>query len=480
MAKSTSPPSQFARPGAYDGRRSPPDDLAPPQADLLTRAATIANTVNFRDRRRSSMLSELPLEETRRSVQNATTDVRRSLWSSTDDLLQPKPEGSTPGLGDEDSKWHTVPLGFALIPACVGVVFKNGSSVITDIMLLGLAGVFLHWSVRLPWDWYNSSRSTLATPSSLDTSAEHSEAEDEEILSPTSEGSTAKAGLSPSAGSGMGHRTMSQKEAWKELRGHEMLSLFSCFFFPMLGAYLLHAIRCHLSRPSESVVSNFSLTIFLLAAEVRPVAHVLKLIRARTLYLQRIVNEIPDAASPQDRRVGNLEQRLAELESQIRADEASQTSAVGSRNSKVTTAKTEVRKSIQPDLDALNRAVRRHEHRAALQIAATEGRLFGLEEKVNNAVSLAAVAAQREQRQRPGFIMILSKWIGGVMTFFFRTSWETFIFPFQMIGRALEAAVSATMAAILPSRKAGRLQDQERLRGRGRPLKRRVPLRAVQ
>jgi hypothetical protein len=42
-------------------------------------------------------------------------------------------------------------LAFALLPALGGMFFKNGSSVITDIMLLGLAAIFLNWSVRLPW-----------------------------------------------------------------------------------------------------------------------------------------------------------------------------------------------------------------------------------------------------------------------------------------------------------------------------------------
>jgi hypothetical protein len=42
-------------------------------------------------------------------------------------------------------------LAFALLPAISGALFKNGSAIVTDIMLLGLAGVFLHWSVTQPW-----------------------------------------------------------------------------------------------------------------------------------------------------------------------------------------------------------------------------------------------------------------------------------------------------------------------------------------
>jgi hypothetical protein len=42
-------------------------------------------------------------------------------------------------------------LAFAFLPAISGLLFKNGSAVVTDFMLLGLAGVFLNWSVTQPW-----------------------------------------------------------------------------------------------------------------------------------------------------------------------------------------------------------------------------------------------------------------------------------------------------------------------------------------
>ena len=48
----------------------------------------------------------------------------------------------------------------------------------------------------------------------------------------------------------------------------------------MLGAYLLHTIRGQLTRPSEGLVSDYNLTIFLCAAEIRPVSHLIKMIHA--------------------------------------------------------------------------------------------------------------------------------------------------------------------------------------------------------
>jgi hypothetical protein len=53
--------------------------------------------------------------------------------------------------GGDTSIWQSAPLVFALLPAVGGMFFKNGSAVISDVLLLGLAAIFLNWSVRLPW-----------------------------------------------------------------------------------------------------------------------------------------------------------------------------------------------------------------------------------------------------------------------------------------------------------------------------------------
>jgi hypothetical protein len=78
-------------------------------------------------------------------------EARRSFASSTDSLLLPKPNKTGEGEKHESSHWDSAPLAFALLPAVGGMLFTNGSSVVTDVMLLGLAAIFLNWSVRSPW-----------------------------------------------------------------------------------------------------------------------------------------------------------------------------------------------------------------------------------------------------------------------------------------------------------------------------------------
>lgn len=98
----------------------------------LGRASTFADTSSPLRQRRSSTFSD-------------------SIFSSTDDLLLPKARSVGLEAEAEHSHWHSAPLALALLPAVGGLLFHNGGAVITDATLLGLAAVFLNWSVRLPW-----------------------------------------------------------------------------------------------------------------------------------------------------------------------------------------------------------------------------------------------------------------------------------------------------------------------------------------
>lgn len=120
----------------------PGDDSVQQRHRSLPNRANISAEVPLSPgiRRRSSTLTDFSLDE-----------ARKAFRSSTDDLLLPKVSMNGNNHGREPSHWDSAPLAFALLPAIGGLLFKNGSSIITDIILLGLAAVFLNWSVRLPW-----------------------------------------------------------------------------------------------------------------------------------------------------------------------------------------------------------------------------------------------------------------------------------------------------------------------------------------
>jgi hypothetical protein len=234
-------------------------------------------------------------------------------------------------------------------------------------------------------------------------------------------------------------RPPSHEAAAKELYRHELLALLSCFLFPVLGAYLLHTIRSQLSRPSEGLVSNYNLTIFLLASELRPMAHLVKLVQSRTLHLQRIVKSNPynnerDITHVKDlvRRVEELEARSSNLQSS--GNDSTMEPALSGKQSAMLTA--EVRRALQPDLDALNRAVRRYEKRATLQAFQTDSRLLDLEARLNDAISLAAAAANNGLLQR-GFTSLIFAWAASAI-----------VLPFQALGAFARLPIKVTTALI--------------------------------
>jgi len=193
----------------------------------------------------------------------------------------------------------------------------------------GCPVLFIFWDGANGWctrDWYHSAQAirkkeeydgdTMILEESEDdnalsfSTATLEEVPEEEIVGQTT--------TQPPANKPI-RRLPAHEAATNELYTHEVLALLSCFVFPVLGAYLLHTIRSQLTRPSEGLVSNYNLTIFLLASELRPMAHMVKLIQSRTLHLQRVVNSNPyDSIKGKGiGDVGNLTRRLEDLEAYV-------------------------------------------------------------------------------------------------------------------------------------------------------------------
>ena len=226
------------------------------------------------------------------------------------------------------------------------------------------------------------------------------------------------------------------QKAESELRAHELIALLACFVMPLIGAWLLHAIRSQLSRPSEGLVSNYNLTIFLLGAELRPLSHLIRMIQSRTLHLQRTVHRNPyEAARVEPSQMLDLANRVNELESHIANKSSNVNGNMIPRNAAQVTS--EVRKLLQPDLDALNRAVRRYEKRATLLTLQTESRLQDLESRMADAISLAAAAERGNLAARRGFAAILLDWVCAVVVVPTSTAWTMMMLPARIVGRVM-------------------------------------------
>ena len=245
------------------------------------------------------------------------------------------------------------------------------------------------------------------------------------------------------------HRTSSaQAEATKELQVHELAALAACFVFPVIGTWLLHTIRSSLSRPSEGLVSNYNLTIFLLASEVRPFSHLLKLVQARTLHLQRIVESTSAEDAIDHEKVQDLTKRLEELEAHVAETAAARLSSPPHSPTEpndapalLTQAVVEARRAIQPDIEALNRAVRRYEKRTALSTLNTDTRFSQLEASTRDAIALAAAAQRSSTSHKSSYAFVLFDFLCACI-----------VIPFQLVMSILNIPGRAITLCIMTVR----------------------------
>jgi hypothetical protein len=78
-------------------------------------------------------------------------------------------------------------------------------------------------------------------------------------------------------------------------------------------------------------------------------------------------------------------------------------------------ATSDLKKTVQPELDALNRAMRRYEKRTTISAVQIEARLQDLETRLNDVVSLAAAAQRNVDRRTSNYTSLLLNWISATI-----------------------------------------------------------------
>lgn len=111
-----------------------------------------AKTADEPSRRSGSMSRHLSSDSSSEAPPRRSSNFSEFSLQEAREILNPQPHARGEQLSHhESSPLAFLSLAFALLPAVAGVLFQNGTSVVTDIMLLGLAAIFLHWSVTQPW-----------------------------------------------------------------------------------------------------------------------------------------------------------------------------------------------------------------------------------------------------------------------------------------------------------------------------------------
>lgn len=484
LASSPAPAVSFMSPSPSASATA--SAFSPPSAGHTLRRSVTVNDAPPSRRRPTSMISLPPSDPGDFSVNGmrrrsstlsdfSITEARRSFRDGTQDILNPSAAKDTP-TQDASSIMSSLPLAFALLPALFGVFFEGGGAVITDVMLLGLVFIFLRYTITQPWQWYHEAQEVrirqevglehfcdedseadvhfkmTASVTTLDEVPEESLRANEESHHEKRAGHESHEERTSKRPADVPNRTRRQEAAVNELYIHEVLALLACFLSPVLGAYLLHAIRAQLTRPSEGLMTDFNITVFLLAAELRPMSHALKLIQARTLHLQRIVQSVPLGRST-TAQLDEMRIRLAQLE--LRADATEEAAAItlasstqqaqqaqqAQQGSATGTGKKdavvrEVRNAVQPELDALNRAVRRYERKATVLAIQTDSRLNAVDTKLDDAISLAAAAVKQNNRAQWGFASLATwmvNWFLTIVAMPYHLAMFVIMWPFQTI-----------------------------------------------
>jgi hypothetical protein len=137
------------KPQSKDKGRTPVDTDAPGAGYKLRRAVTVDENATSRRRSTLTLNPEDSFPRPRRRSSNFS-----DYSQDPRDLFNPAPFPDDDALlaqAPKPSKWESLPLAFALLPAVGGILFQGGSAFVTDLLLLGLCAVFLRWSVTQPW-----------------------------------------------------------------------------------------------------------------------------------------------------------------------------------------------------------------------------------------------------------------------------------------------------------------------------------------
>lgn len=267
-----------------------------------------------------------------------------------------------------------------------------------------------------------------------------------------------------------------QRSALRELYIYEFLALVACFALPLLAAYLLHTIRAQLSRPSEGLVSNYNLTIFCLVSELRVFSHMFKLVQSRTLHLQRIVHRNPygSGAGISSGRLNEILERLEKLEARPGEDnmayQKNSDTEMADKWKQEAAMIREVRNGIQPELDALNRAVRRYEKKATLLQMQTESRFGTVDARLEDAIALAAAAAKNSVSHRSRLTWLADTVVRALL-FPFHTALQILLLPVKMVSALVYRRSRGEPQVKAPRSRSSKMSGQTRYNGDRVPVR---------
>jgi len=324
-----------------------------------TASESSATSPTLKGRRRGSTLHLDPLHE--------EGDASGDNDDSSTDWREGGQDGDN---NDEEHTFsgplHYLPLIVAVVPP-LGAVLHGRAEAWTDALILLLVAFYLYQVVRVPWELYYASRTRRINQAA-------SVLTDNDSDTPESVKKRRKA-------------------ASAELQRNELFSLALCVVSPFLGSFLLYYVRSALSEP-DRYINPFNIRLFVLASGVKPWSHFLKLVKARSLFLQSEVHYPVTTVALLMRRVKELEEEVDDLRrAYATKDDVRQ-----------------LRDGVDLPLTQLSKAVRRYERKEEYLRLSSEEKFNLLSERQEEMLHEIALSAQvieqiRTEQEKSGSVI---------------------------------------------------------------------------
>ncbi|KAF9433283.1 hypothetical protein BGZ76_009662 [Entomortierella beljakovae] len=277
---------------------------------------------------------------------NTTLPMGRGAIPVSPDRLRPTQEP------DYSSDAHSWPILFAVIPPLGALVFGK-SDIFSDILTLMLIAFFLYNIIKVPWELYYAARTRRI------------------VLSAVSVNANADPVLE-----------MRRENAAASLRRQEFISLLFVLSSPFLGGYTLQYLKSFFST-YENYLSALNIELFIIASSIRPLTHLISLLKNRALHLQELVH-YPDGD------VEHLKNKVAAIEAEL----------VLLRKASATKREvSQVQDSVEPTLHQLSKQIKRHDKKENMLRTYAEERFANIDEKLREYDTILTYRLTEEQHR---------------------------------------------------------------------------------
>ncbi|GAA6062238.1 hypothetical protein JCM10212_000817 [Sporobolomyces blumeae] len=178
------------------------------------------------------------------------------------------------------------PLVLVALPTFLSIIHGRAENW-SDAIILLLTGFYLYNLVKVPWEIYNASYSRRVLPPSM-TGDSISNEDDPPIVRQQRQASAAA------------------------LRRNEFFALLATVLVPAIGAYALLYVRGILSDP-DRYINETMINLFSIATAIKPLRHVVKLLKNNSLYHQEVVHYPSTEVHRLRQKVDKLEADLVQL-----------------------------------------------------------------------------------------------------------------------------------------------------------------------